>query len=45
MFKRRDTAFPLIMSGIIVIGLCSALIDGTVGWEVLAQAVMAGAIQ
>ena len=45
MIKRRDAVFPLVMSGIIVIGLCSALIDGTVGWEALAQAVMAGAIQ
>lgn len=37
--------FPLTISGITVAGLLSALIDGTVGWEQLAHAVLTRVVQ
>ena len=45
MSRRRDALFPLLMSTITFIGLCSALIDNTIGWEALAQTVMIRALQ
>lgn len=43
--RRRNSGFPLILCGITVIGLLSALIDNTLGWEALAHAVVLRAIQ
>ncbi len=37
--------FPLLLCGIAVAGLMSALIDGTVGWESLARTVLLRALQ
>lgn len=38
--RNRDNTFALTLCGIAVIGLLSALIDGTMGWEELAQTVI-----
>lgn len=45
MGKQHDAAFPLLMCAITVIGLCSALIDSTIGWDVLAHTETLRAIQ
>ncbi len=38
--RSRSSNFPLIISGITLAGLISALIDGTLGWETLAQTIL-----
>ncbi len=40
-----DRGFPLVLAGIAVTGLLSALIDSTVGWEGLAYTVLVRAMQ
>lgn len=37
--RSHNSSFPLILSGITLAGLISALIDGTLGWETLAQSI------
>jgi len=41
----RTVAFPLLISGITVAGLLSALIDGTLGWETLVHTILIHATQ
>jgi hypothetical protein len=47
MRKLQDPGrgFPLVLAGIAVAGLLSALVDGTVGWENLAHTVLKHALQ
>ena len=42
---RRTNHFPLMISSIIVTGMCSALIDATLGWETLVLQIIAHAAQ
>lgn len=39
-YRSRSSSFPLILAGITLAGLISALIDGTLGWETLAQSIL-----
>ena len=39
-YRSRSSSFPLILAGITLAGLVSALIDGTLGWETLAQHIL-----
>lgn len=43
--QATDRSFALVLAGIAVAGLLSALIDGTVGWEGLAHTVLVRAMQ
>lgn len=38
--RSRSSSFRLVLSGITLAGLVSALIDGTLGWETLAQTIL-----
>jgi hypothetical protein len=40
----NNSGFPLILSGITLAGLLSALVDATLGWENLAHSILSQAI-
>jgi hypothetical protein len=42
--RSRNKGFPLLLGGITLAGLLSALVDGTLGWETLAQNVLMHAV-